>query len=784
MPLRPPPRSCPRADLAMAWLLACALCACDWLRSGPGDRDALVLVDVKIAPAVTAFDRIRFSIPESAVSPREVERRDQTDFRFGYYVPDGRGSVLIKAEALRAGCLVGQGMHQSKPLVPGQSVDSGDLIITAAPMPCTTGSPSRGELPEGVVIDGPGPEDRDEQNSTTTMSAAWTGFSGSITGYEYKIATAADCSGRPVHGPVNLPAGSRMHMATGLTLPEGAVFNCVRSFDHAGHFSIWKASDGITIDLVPPTVVEYRPAADSGGLERSGPVLVVFSEPLDPASVGNGNVELTALGAAVALRTELTEGGKTLALRPESPLPLLAPVKVAIAPGLRDRAGNALMRADSASFTTRDGKWIDFQRVATQDRNDVGQLERELALALAVEPGGRAVLAWEEPRTAPKATWIHVVRHEPAQGWSSAHQIDTQRPTRANEVEVAIKATGDAAVVYAQDHGATDDSARSGFASLFDPALRSWVEPAQPLSGERAGSVFGPRAAYAPTGELHVSWAWFDPKLGRGHVEGRRATGSAWTAPTAIGPTGPSGPGVVMRFPGSLAFDAMGLGHLAIAEMAGPSLDLTPTSGSVSVVTHTPNGWTSPIKVSGTAAGAPSGEPRLGIDGAGNAAVLWPQGGDASILHAAHRDQTTDQWSPPILPAGIDPLYNVHLAMNTAGNAIVLYNDRHTGIRLRRFQRGVWAKEVRVREDALLAEGVGVDARGLALAIWREGPPFSPMARILVARETAAGGLAPPVQLNKEPTYGPARLAVLPDGRAFAAWVEGTPLKLMVARFE
>lgn len=139
--------------------------------------------------------------------------------------------------------------------------DELDHTVTNAPF--TTGQAYTLDttLPTaGTVTDGPGP-DIDFQDSTTTITAKWTGFgdSGSgIASYQWAIGTTPGGTDKQDYTPVGLATSatnSSLSLSNGVTY-----FVSVRATDNAGNVSNVVSSDGVTVDNTSPTVSLISPA--------------------------------------------------------------------------------------------------------------------------------------------------------------------------------------------------------------------------------------------------------------------------------------------------------------------------------------------------------------------------------------------------------------------------------------------------------------------------------------------------------------------------------------------
>jgi len=110
-------------------------------------------------------------------------------------------------------------------------------------------------------------------------------------------------------------------------------------------------------DKIAPTVVSVSPLAGAAGVSRSAPVVVRFSEAMDPATIANGITLSRSGGGLVASTVAYDAATFTATLAPIDLLALSRVYTVAVASGamgVKDVAGNALANAFTASFTTTD----------------------------------------------------------------------------------------------------------------------------------------------------------------------------------------------------------------------------------------------------------------------------------------------------------------------------------------------------------------------------------------------------------------------------------------------
>ena len=109
-------------------------------------------------------------------------------------------------------------------------------------------------------------------------------------------------------------------------------------------------------DTTPPTVVSVSPLGASTGVAINSPVIVTFSEPLNPASVSSSTIQLRdPNNNLVAATVSYNAGNNTATLTPTNPLAngtLYMLTVVGGTGGVTDLAGNDLAANVFTSFTT------------------------------------------------------------------------------------------------------------------------------------------------------------------------------------------------------------------------------------------------------------------------------------------------------------------------------------------------------------------------------------------------------------------------------------------------
>ena len=109
-------------------------------------------------------------------------------------------------------------------------------------------------------------------------------------------------------------------------------------------------------DTTPPTVVSVSPLGASTGVAINSPVIVTFSEPLNPASVSSSTIQLRdPNNNLVAATVSYNAGNNTATLTPTNPLAngtMYMLTVVGGTGGVTDLAGNDLAANIFSSFTT------------------------------------------------------------------------------------------------------------------------------------------------------------------------------------------------------------------------------------------------------------------------------------------------------------------------------------------------------------------------------------------------------------------------------------------------
>jgi PKD domain len=169
---------------------------------------------------------------------------------------------------------------------------------------------------------------------------------------------------------------------------------------------------------------------------------------------------------------------------------------------------------------------------------------------------------------------------------------------------------------------------------------------------------------------------------------------------------------------------------------------------------------------------------KLGIDGRGNATLLWSStnpGTDGTKVLVAERPRGAGAWSAPCELSGWQrAIAEPGLDVNVAGDAIASFWDGELKAAFRP-RSGTWqeAMPIGFGTGGINAD-VALDDAGNAFAVW-EAPPFAANRSIYAAqRSVASGSWTAPVRIASGQPSGEPRLAVNGRGDAVVVWVAGS----------
>ena len=179
--------------------------------------------------------------------------------------------------------------------------------------------------------------------------------------------------------------------------------------------------------------------------------------------------------------------------------------------------------------------------------------------------------------------------------------------------------------------------------------------------------------------------------------------------------------------------------------------------------------WSYPREIARPGIGA---RPQVALNDAGRAAVIWVHDiGRDRVVQATHRTVVNDSFpNPSDLSAAVLEVRNHHVGLDAAGNAAVVWAERHdqefdVAGEIRSAQKGGWnAPAVLSTANVTAGPRLAVTPGGEALAVWLEG------SSVLVARgDLKEGRWDAPLTLRNDAGAG-AAISVNSAGDAFAVW--------------
>lgn len=104
--------------------------------------------------------------------------------------------------------------------------------------------------------------------------------------------------------------------------------------------------------IFPPIVIRTDPPQRRTSVPLNALLVIVFSEPIDPESVGGGAITLRSTYGDVAVDFSMRDEGTVVEVRPRAPLRPLTDYVLEIGTGIRDLTGDNLTTVESIAFQT------------------------------------------------------------------------------------------------------------------------------------------------------------------------------------------------------------------------------------------------------------------------------------------------------------------------------------------------------------------------------------------------------------------------------------------------
>jgi hypothetical protein len=172
---------------------------------------------------------------------------------------------------------------------------------------------------------------------------------------------------------------------------------------------------------------------------------------------------------------------------------------------------------------------------------------------------------------------------------------------------------------------------------------------------------------------------------------------------------------------------------------------------------------------------------QVGLDGAGNVAVVWAERHDQTFDVAAElRSVTSGTWGAPVVLSTGGVRVGPELAVTPAGDAYAVWIEE-AGLKVAHANlvEGRWDPSITLSRNAELAADVAVNSAGDAIAAWAlaDGPGFG------AASLRAGSFFGAPLEVRDEGQLAPAAgpvVSLAANGTAVAVWVSGNSLRSAV----
>lgn len=527
----------------------------------------------------------------------------------------------------------------------------------------------------------------------------------------------------------------------------------------------------ITCTTTPLTLASSTPANNATGIDRTGNLALVFSAPLDPASVA-GNVTLQSASGQVAVSASVS--GSTLTIDPQIDLALLTNHTLTVATGFRGSAGEPLAAAVTLQFRTADGTWKAARLLETSNAGHA------YATQISMNANGSAVVVWQQDDGARSNIWSS--RFVPGSDWTPAELIENS-VNSGEAPDVAVDAEGNAIAVWAQF-----DGLRRIWSNRYTPGA-GWgaAQTLQPAGIVLGNSLF-PHVAVDGAGNAMAVWWAFDDsdlQIARTSIWSNRYTRSGGWATEELASAS--------LFNSVEAQVAMDAGGNAFTVWNATASTNGMTGGNIYTNRATPaTGWGAHERIDATATSG-SRLPQIAVDGSGNAIAVWQRGqaGIASIWSA--RYETDGGWGlGQVIDAdSTHSAFAPQIAVTPTGEAFAIwrqYDGTRENIWSNRYTRAGWSGPELVETSSGNAgqAQIAVDPSGRALAVWQESD--GAVGNIWSNRYLPGTGWGTPVLLetdNRGSANNP-QIAMDASGSAIAVWYQsiGPVFDIYVARFE
>jgi hypothetical protein len=377
----------------------------------------------------------------------------------------------------------------------------------------------------------------------------------------------------------------------------------------------------------------------------------------------------------------------------------------------------------------------------------------------SMNSGGHALLVWRHWESGPES--LRGVYYDPDAGWSGQTVIN---PSSSMANEIAIDENNDCFAVWEDGHAVGTNR--------YDSAS-SWGSVSSIPTGS-TGYVSQPFVAAGPQGTAFAIWMEYQySSMADTLWVSSYETGTGWTAAQPIQDIPNIGFGSY-----TIAVDGSGNALAVWSQYVLYSGVYTLQSRRY----ETGVGW-GPVET--LMSDDEPYPPRVAFDSAGNALVVWGDIYNSSRRIVSRSYSVSSGWGPLDtiieVPVDTDIIYEVNLAMNPGGNAVLVWmrptNAVGFDIWADRYVAGSgWTKSpVRISDGITDSQypAVAIDPAGNAVVVWRGD--YAARMNIGAARYSADMGWSEPkiISTDRDNVWADnASVAIDAKGNALAVWQE------------
>lgn len=398
--------------------------------------------------------------------------------------------------------------------------------------------------------------------------------------------------------------------------------------------------------------------------------------------------------------------------------------------------------------------WGSAQPIETTD------LGHAFAPQVAIHASGHAVAVWYQFTSSGRSD-IWANRYTPATGWGTAERIETDDAGPANDVQLAMDASGNAIAVWRQHDG----TRHNNWANRYDAAAGRWGT-AEPIETDDAGNASSPRVALDPAGNAIAVWHQFDGMRNNIWANRYDAALGRWESAQIIEVA--DGDAVQP----DVGIDATGSAWAIWSQFDGVEFSVYANRYADDAAIGTGSWGTAALIESSV---GDTGYARVAVHASGSALAVWGQfDGSRYRLWARHYDAASG-WEPAQAVENGDGIDAPQIEMDANGNGVAIwtnYASAQDEIWVNRFSGGAWgaAEMLSSTSGDAGAPQVAFDSFGNAIAVWHQ---HDGMRDNIWARhfDIAAATWGTPASLEIDPGQADsAGIAVDAEGRAIAVW--------------